>query len=125
MKSARLCVPYLIVSSVLKADDSVEQRIQTPFGSVDIVLSTAAVADGGAPIRELRIEADMSLEPFPADFSDELYENLANFSYDIVRQSMIAEAYRRCDLCLRFKNSQIVRHFVRDYAQGCWRGLEE
>ena len=125
MKSARLCVPYFIVSSVLKADDSVEQRIQTPLGSVDIVMRKSVVrADGKTAIRELHIEADMSLEPFPTVFSNELYENLANFSYDIVRQSMLSEAYKRCNLCLRLKNSEIVRHFVRDSDQGRWRGLE-
>ena len=125
MRSARLRVPYCIVSS-LKSDDWLEQRIQTPIGGIDIRLHAGdGSADGKAPVTEIYIEADIVLEPAPAVFSRELCENLANFSYDIVRQSMSFGTFPHCALRLRLKNDQTVRHFVRDYDQGRWRDPED
>lgn len=126
MESARLKIPYVVLSNVMNDDRSLERRIQTPIGSVDIFLYKGAEAKDAEPSgNELFIEADMLFDPasLPAVLSNGLYENLANFSYDIAYQTMLPGACRLCALCLRFKNSKIVKRFIRDWEKGCWQGL--
>jgi len=87
MHSVGLRVPYIIVSSMVKDEDEVEKRVQTPLGSVDILLRTPGDHQSLFSISVV-VETELSILSTNTLFMNDFLEYLANFSYEIVKNCM-------------------------------------
>ena len=85
MHSVGLRVPYIIVSSMVKHENEVEKRVQTPFGSVDILLRTSGAHRSLFSISVV-VETELSVLSINPLFMNDFLEHLANFSYEIVKK---------------------------------------
>ena len=122
MQSITLKVPYTVVSSVMRDDDEVEKRVQTPFGSVDISMRFMSGKTRLPPA--ILVEANFALAAHNAQFTEDFFQNLANFSYEIARRNMDLTDSPDCILELRFMGDERVRHLKRAAGSSTWCGLE-
>ncbi len=97
MKSAPLSVPYVLVSSVLRDNNEVEKRVQTPFGALAILLRKTKLNRLCVPM-EMAVEINFALFDMAPRLRDDFLRNIADFALEIARDCMNLGTYLSCDI---------------------------